>query len=130
MPNSKPTEPETYLCTTIRLDENNTYFVTGFDPKATTHKSLRIHQNTTITPCRLRWGPRTICCCLDVRSPDRERSSSAAARWAESWRGPSRYPVVTRKILRTISLNKPDTALSSYLVSHDTLNCTPLCSAS
>lgn len=35
MPNSKPQEPETYLCTTIRLDENNTYFVTGFDPKAT-----------------------------------------------------------------------------------------------
>ena len=34
MPNSKPTEPETYLCTTIRLDENNTYFITGFDPQA------------------------------------------------------------------------------------------------
>ena len=40
MPNSKPQEPETYLCTTIRLDENNTYFVTGFDPKVTeTHNS-------------------------------------------------------------------------------------------
>ena len=34
MPNSKPTEPETYLCTTIRLDENITYYITGFDPQA------------------------------------------------------------------------------------------------
>jgi len=34
MPNSKPTEPETYLCTTIRLDKNNTYYITGFAPKA------------------------------------------------------------------------------------------------
>ena len=39
MPQSKPKEPETYLCTTIRLDENNTYFVTGFDPKATRRDS-------------------------------------------------------------------------------------------
>ena len=46
MPNSKPQEPETYLCTTIRLDENNTYFVTGFDPKVTTHRiQLRIQQS-------------------------------------------------------------------------------------
>jgi len=34
MPNSKPEEAETYLCTTIRLDENNTYYITGFDPQA------------------------------------------------------------------------------------------------
>ena len=34
MPNSKPTEPETYLCTTIRLDENKTYYITGFNPQA------------------------------------------------------------------------------------------------
>ena len=27
MPNSKPTLPETYLCTTLRLDENNTYYI-------------------------------------------------------------------------------------------------------
>ena len=27
MPKSKPTEPETYLCTPIRLDENNTYYI-------------------------------------------------------------------------------------------------------
>ena len=40
MPQSKPKEPETYLCTTIRLDENNTYFVTGFDPKASNEKRL------------------------------------------------------------------------------------------
>jgi len=34
MPNAKPTEPETYLCTTIRLDENTTHFITGFKPQA------------------------------------------------------------------------------------------------
>lgn len=34
MPNSKPEEAETYLCTPIRLDENNTYYITGFDPVA------------------------------------------------------------------------------------------------
>ena len=34
MPNAKPKVAETYLCTTIRLDENNTYYVTGFDPRA------------------------------------------------------------------------------------------------
>lgn len=33
MPDAQPTEPETYLCTTIRLDKNNTYYITGFDPK-------------------------------------------------------------------------------------------------
>ena len=27
MPNSKPILPETYLCTTLRLDENNTYYI-------------------------------------------------------------------------------------------------------
>jgi len=34
MPKSKPTEPETYLCTPIRLDENNTYYIVGFEPRA------------------------------------------------------------------------------------------------
>ena len=27
MPHSKPTEPETYLCTPVILDENNTYYI-------------------------------------------------------------------------------------------------------
>ena len=27
MPLAKPTEPDTYLCTTIRLDTNNTYYI-------------------------------------------------------------------------------------------------------
>ena len=34
MPHAKPTEPETYLCTTIRLDENTTHYITGFNPQA------------------------------------------------------------------------------------------------
>jgi len=34
MPNSKPTQPETYLCTTIRLDKNTTNYITGFTPQA------------------------------------------------------------------------------------------------
>lgn len=34
MPKAQPTEPETYLCTTIRLDENQTHYVTGFEPQA------------------------------------------------------------------------------------------------
>ena len=34
MPHAKPEVAETYLCTTIRLDENNTYYVTGFNPRA------------------------------------------------------------------------------------------------
>ena len=34
MPHAKPKVAETYLCTTIRLDENNTYYVTGFNPQA------------------------------------------------------------------------------------------------
>lgn len=37
MPDAKPTEPETYLCTTIRLDKNNTYYITGFDPQVRKH---------------------------------------------------------------------------------------------
>ena len=27
MPLAKPTEPDTYICTTIRLDTNNTYYI-------------------------------------------------------------------------------------------------------
>ena len=34
MPNAKPAQPETYLCTTIRLDRNQTHYITGFSPKA------------------------------------------------------------------------------------------------
>jgi len=34
MPNAKPTQPETYLCTTIRLDKNTTNYITGFNPQA------------------------------------------------------------------------------------------------
>ena len=34
MPNAKPSQPETYLCTTIRLDENTTHYITGFNPQA------------------------------------------------------------------------------------------------
>ena len=34
MPHAKPQVAETYLCTTIRLDQNNTYYVTGFNPRA------------------------------------------------------------------------------------------------
>jgi len=34
MPNAKPTQPETYLCTTIRLDRNTTNYITGFTPQA------------------------------------------------------------------------------------------------
>jgi len=34
MPKAKPEAPETYLCTPIRLDENNTYYVVGYEPRA------------------------------------------------------------------------------------------------
>lgn len=34
IPQAKPQEPETYLCTPIRLDEDNTYYITGFNPQA------------------------------------------------------------------------------------------------
>merc|ERR1719443_326614 len=34
MPHAKPRRPETYLCTTIRLDTNKTHYITGFDPVA------------------------------------------------------------------------------------------------
>merc|ERR1711892_770096 len=36
------------------------------------------------------WAQRTTCCSLDARSPGRERLCSAAGRWAEDWRVPSR----------------------------------------
>ena len=52
MPNAKPKVAETYLCTTIRLDENNTYYVTGFDPRAemgTAHHML-------LFGCEVRYG--------------------------------------------------------------------------
>ena len=34
MPNSKPTVPETYLCTSLKLDTTETIYVTGFEPSA------------------------------------------------------------------------------------------------
>ncbi|XP_023347961.1 peptidylglycine alpha-hydroxylating monooxygenase isoform X2 [Eurytemora carolleeae] len=39
MPNSKPILPETYLCTTLRLDENNTYYIVGFEPQAEEYRA-------------------------------------------------------------------------------------------
>lgn len=35
MPKVKPTKSETYLCTPIRLNEEDTYYVVGFKPNAT-----------------------------------------------------------------------------------------------
>jgi peptidylglycine monooxygenase len=34
MPKANPKEPETYLCTPLRLDKQNTYYITGFEPRA------------------------------------------------------------------------------------------------
>jgi peptidylglycine monooxygenase len=34
MPNSKPNLPETYLCTPLKLDLNESVYITGFEPKA------------------------------------------------------------------------------------------------
>lgn len=35
MPKAKPSQAESYLCTPIRMDTEDTYFVTGFKPNAT-----------------------------------------------------------------------------------------------
>lgn len=35
MPNSHPEQPETYLCTPMRLDKTNTNYIVGFQPNAT-----------------------------------------------------------------------------------------------
>merc|ERR1719206_1460516 len=42
MPNAKPTQPETYLCTTIRLDRNTTNYITGFTPQGIVRNADRI----------------------------------------------------------------------------------------
>ena len=34
MPNSKPQVPETYLCTAVKMDPTQTYFITGYEPNA------------------------------------------------------------------------------------------------
>ena len=34
MPNSKPTQPETYLCTSVKLDTSKPIYITGFEPLA------------------------------------------------------------------------------------------------
>ena len=34
MPKANPKEPETYMCTPLRLDKQNTYYITGFEPRA------------------------------------------------------------------------------------------------
>ena len=34
MPNSIPQLPETYLCTAVKLDPTQTYFITGYEPHA------------------------------------------------------------------------------------------------
>jgi hypothetical protein len=31
---AQPQEPETYLCAPLRLDDNTTHYITGFDPQA------------------------------------------------------------------------------------------------
>ncbi|CAG0891566.1 unnamed protein product, partial [Cyprideis torosa] len=35
MPNVRPEQPESYFCTPIKIDDEKTYFVVGFDPNAT-----------------------------------------------------------------------------------------------
>jgi hypothetical protein len=34
MPHAKPSVPETYLCTSVRLDSDETVYITGFEPVA------------------------------------------------------------------------------------------------
>lgn len=34
MPGARPTQPHSYLCTTLRLDPNTTHWITGFQPQA------------------------------------------------------------------------------------------------
>ena len=34
MPNAKPQDPETYLCTPFKLEHDQTIYITGFEPKA------------------------------------------------------------------------------------------------
>lgn len=37
MPEVKPTKPETYLCTPIRVDPTQNHYIVGFNPNATMH---------------------------------------------------------------------------------------------
>ena len=34
MPKADPKEPETYLCTPMKLDKQNTHYIVGFEPRA------------------------------------------------------------------------------------------------
>ena len=34
MPNAKPQDPETYLCTLLKLERDETIYITGFEPRA------------------------------------------------------------------------------------------------
>ena len=34
MPGARPSQPDSYLCTTLRLDPNTTHWITGFQPQA------------------------------------------------------------------------------------------------
>ena len=89
MPSAKPLEAETYLCTTIRLDENNTYYVTGFDPRAemgTAHHMLLFGcevSHSFLSPVTSHLSPVS-------RPRARRRSCSVAGRWVGGWRVPSR----------------------------------------
>lgn len=43
LPQAKPTQPETYVCTPLRLDKSSTYYILGFEPlaeKYTAHHML------------------------------------------------------------------------------------------
>jgi len=43
VPQAKPSQPETYVCTPMRLDKSNTYYIVGFEPlaeKYTAHHML------------------------------------------------------------------------------------------
>ena len=39
MPKVLPTQPEEYLCTPVRLDEDKEFYITGFDPQVRERRS-------------------------------------------------------------------------------------------
>uniref|UniRef100_A0A646QG22 peptidylglycine monooxygenase n=1 Tax=Hemiscolopendra marginata TaxID=943146 RepID=A0A646QG22_9MYRI len=52
MPNVRPLAPETYLCTTVKLDEDQTYYILGFKPNASAHTAHHILIYGCLTPGR------------------------------------------------------------------------------
>ena len=36
MPQAKPDHPETYLCTSFKIETEQTIYITGFEPRAST----------------------------------------------------------------------------------------------